>query len=141
MEVKAVREPTDLERMIVLAEAGRATTLDVLELFAVSPVIVPSGTQVTDNLAQLQPVLFDVGGASMLAVFTHADQIVEFGDLAAFALNLTAADLADNLPAQVEPEGVDEEVIEGDLASLTTPTWGWCAWAPSKALWSPICLD
>ena len=98
MEVRAVREPTDLERMIVLAEAGRASTLEVLELFAASPVIVPSGTQVTDNLAQLQPVLFDVGGASMLAVFTHADQIVEFGDLAAFALTIDGRSLLVSIP-------------------------------------------
>lgn len=98
MEVQAVREPTELERMIVLAEAGRATTLDVLELFAVSAVIVPSGTQVTDNLAQLQPVLFEVGGASMLAAFTHADQIAEFGDLAAFALTIDGRSLLVSIP-------------------------------------------
>ncbi|MES2094144.1 MAG: SseB family protein [Actinomycetota bacterium] len=98
MEAQAVRDPTELERMIVLAEAGRATTLDVLELFAVSPVIVPSGTQVTDNLAQLQPVLFEVKGASMLAVFTHADQVAEFGDLAAFALTIDGNALLVSIP-------------------------------------------
>ena len=84
--------------MIVLAEAGRATTLDVLELFAVSPVIVPSGTQVTDNLSQLQPVLFDVKGSSMLAVFTHADQIADFGDLAEFALTIDGRSLLISIP-------------------------------------------
>lgn len=98
MEDNSVRDPTELERMIVLAEAGRATTLDVLELFAVSPVIVPSGTQVTDNLAQLQPVLFEVKGASMLAVFTHADQIAEFGDLAAFTLTIDGRSLLVSIP-------------------------------------------
>ena len=98
MKARAVRDPTELERMIVLAEAGRATTLDVLELFAVSQVIVPSGTQVTDNLAQLQPVLFEVNGASMLAVFTHADQIAEFGDLAAFSLAIDGRSLLVSIP-------------------------------------------
>ncbi|MHC5797240.1 SseB family protein [Lacisediminihabitans sp. FW035] len=98
MEAHAVRDPTELERMIVLAEAGRATMLDVLELFAVSPVIVPSGTQVTDNLSQLQPVLFDVKGSSMLAVFTHADQIADFGDLAAFALTIDGRSLLVSIP-------------------------------------------
>lgn len=98
MQVHAVRDPTELERMIVLAEAGRATTLDVLELFAVSQVIVPSGMQVTDNLAQLQPVLFDVRGASMLAVFTHVDQIAEFSDLAAFALTIDGRSLLVSIP-------------------------------------------
>jgi len=98
MQVHAVRDPTELERMIVLAEAGRATMLDVLELFAVSQVIVPSGTQVTDNLAQLQPVLFDVRGASMLAVFTHVDQIAEFSKLAAFALTIDGRSLLVSIP-------------------------------------------
>jgi hypothetical protein len=98
MEAHTVRDPTELERMIVLAEAGRATTLDVLELFAVSQVIVPSGTQVTDNLAQLQPVLFEVKGASMLAVFTHLDQIAEFGDLAAFDLTIDGRSLLVSIP-------------------------------------------
>ena len=98
MQVHAVRDPTELERMIVLAEAGRATMLDVLELFAVSQVIVPSGTQVTDNLAQLQPVLFDVRGASMLAVFTHVDQIAEFSDLAAFAVTIDGRSLLVSIP-------------------------------------------
>ena len=98
MDARAVRDPTELERMIVLAEAGRATMFDVLELFAVSPVIVPSGTPVTDNLAQLQPVLFEVKGASMLAVFTHEDQIAEFGDLAAFALTIDGRSLLVSIP-------------------------------------------
>ncbi len=98
MTANAVRDPTELERMIVLAEAGRATTLDVLDLFAVSRVIVPSGTPVTDNLAQLQPVLFEVKGASMLAVFTHADQVAEFGALAAFALTIDGRSLLISIP-------------------------------------------
>ena len=98
MEVSAVREPTDLERIIVLAEAGRATMLEVLDRFARSQIIVPSGTQVTDNLAQLQPVLFEARGASMIAVFTHSDQIAEFGDLAAFALTIDGRSLLVSIP-------------------------------------------
>lgn len=98
MQADAVRAPTELERMIVLAGAGRATTLDVLDLFAVSQVIVPSATQVADNLDQLQPVLFEVEEASMLAVFTHADQIAEFGNLAAYTLTIDGRSLLTSIP-------------------------------------------
>jgi hypothetical protein len=84
--------------MIVLADAGRATSLDVLDAFAVSQVVVPSGTRVTNNLDQLQPVLFDVDGAAMLAVFTHADQIAEFGRLAAFFLTIVGRALLISIP-------------------------------------------
>lgn len=98
MQADAVRAPTELERMIVLAGAGRVTTLDVLDLFAVSQVIVPSATQVADNLDQLQPVLFEVEEASMLAVFTHADQIAEFGNLAAYTLTIDGRSLLISIP-------------------------------------------
>lgn len=98
MQADAVRAPTELERMIVLAGAGRATTLDVLDLFAVSQVIVPSATQVADNLDQLQPVLFEVEEASMIAVFTHADQIAEFGNLAAYTLTIDGRSLLISIP-------------------------------------------
>jgi len=84
--------------MIVLAGAGRVTTLDVLDLFAVSQVIVPSATQVADNLDQLQPVLFEVEEASMIAVFTHADQIAEFGNLAAYTLTIDGRSLLISIP-------------------------------------------
>lgn len=98
MDPNAVREPTELERMIVLADSGRATTLDVLDAFVASQVVVPSGTQVTDNLDQLQPVLFDVHGAAMLAVFTHADQVAEFGELAGFSLTIVGRALLISIP-------------------------------------------
>jgi hypothetical protein len=98
MNAEAVRPPTELERMIVLADAGRASMLDVLDVFAATQVVVPSGTQITDNLDQLQPVLFDVGGASMLAVFTHLDQIAEFGELARFALSIQGRSLLVSIP-------------------------------------------
>jgi hypothetical protein len=83
-----VRGATELERMIVLAQADRATGEAVLRVFADSPVVIPSGTPVSTNLSQLQPLLFDNHGASMLAAFTHADQIGDFADLAAFSLTI-----------------------------------------------------
>ncbi|QNE47576.1 SseB family protein [Glaciihabitans sp. INWT7] len=93
-----VRDPTELERTIVLAQSGRATTAEVLESLAVSPVIVPSATEIVDNLDQLQPVLFDIGGVSMLAVFTHDDQIAEFGRLAAFGVSIVGRSLLASIP-------------------------------------------
>ncbi|TXN31181.1 SseB family protein [Lacisediminihabitans profunda] len=84
-----VREATELERMIVLAQADRATGEAVLRVFADSRVVIPSGTPVSTNLGQLQPLLFDNNGASMLAAFTHADQIGDFAELAAFSLTIT----------------------------------------------------
>lgn len=83
-----VREATELERMIVLAQADRATGEAVLRVFADSRVVIPSGTPVSNNLSQLQPLLFDNNGVSMLAAFTHADQIGDFAELAAFSLTI-----------------------------------------------------
>lgn len=93
-----MRDPTELERTIVLAQSGRATTVDVLESLAVGQVIVPSATELVDNLDQLQPVLFDIDGVSMLAVFTHADQIAEFGQLAGFGVSIVGRSLLASIP-------------------------------------------
>lgn len=93
-----LRAPTELERTIVLAQEGRASTLEVLELFAGAQVVVPSGTPVTDNLSQLQPLLFDNDGVMMLAVFTHLDQIADFGTLASFALSVLGRSLLVSMP-------------------------------------------
>jgi len=93
-----VRDPTELERTIVLAQSGRATTVDVLESLAVGQVVVPSATELVDNLDQLQPVLFDIDGVSMLAVFTHADQIAEFGQLAGFGVSIVGRSLLASIP-------------------------------------------
>ena len=93
-----MRDPTELERTIVLAQSGRATTVDVLESLAVGQVVVPSATELVDNLDQLQPVLFDIDGVSMLAVFTHADQIAEFGQLAGFGVSIVGRSLLASIP-------------------------------------------
>jgi hypothetical protein len=93
-----LRAPTELERMIVLAQEGRASTFDVLTTFAATQVVVPSGTRVTDNLSQLQPLLFDNDGIMMLAVFTHLDQIADFGELASFALSVLGRSLLVSMP-------------------------------------------
>ena len=93
-----MRDPTELERTIVLAQSGRATTVDVLESLAVGQVIVPSGTELVDNLDQLQPVLFDIDGVSMLAAFTHADQIAEFAQLAGFGVSIVGRSLLASIP-------------------------------------------
>ncbi|MET4780897.1 SseB family protein [Glaciihabitans sp. UYNi722] len=94
-----LRAPTKLERTIVLAQEGRASTLEVLEIFAGAQVVVPSGTPVTDNLSQLQPQLFDNDGVMMLAVFTHLDQIADFGTLASFALSVLGRSLLVSMPS------------------------------------------
>lgn len=92
------RAPTDLERMIVLADAGRASMLEVLQVFVRSQIVVPSATEVSSNLDQLLPVLFDVDGCSMLAVFSHVDQIAEFERLASFALTISGHSLLASIP-------------------------------------------
>lgn len=93
-----VRDPTDLERAIVLAQSGRATQADVLESLAISAVIVPSATAVVDNLDQLQPVLFDVDGVLMLAVFTHDDQIADFRRIDSFGVSIVGRLLLGSIP-------------------------------------------
>jgi hypothetical protein len=69
-DADAVRDATELERMIVLAQADRVTGEAVLRVFADSTVVIPSGTPVSHNLGQLQPLLFDNDGSSMLAAFS-----------------------------------------------------------------------
>lgn len=92
------RAPTELERMIVLAQDGRVSTLQVLTAFAESQVAVPSGTAVTSNLNQLQPLLFNNDGTMMLAAFTHLDQIADFDELAPFALTVLGRSLLVAMP-------------------------------------------
>ena len=96
--MEAVREPTELERMIVLAQADRVTGEAVLRVFADSRVVIPSGTPVSHNLSQLQPLLFDNNGTSMLAAFTHLDQIGDFAELAAFSLTIMGRLLLVSMP-------------------------------------------
>lgn len=93
-----LRAPTELERMIVLAQEGRASTIEVLASFAETQVVVPSGTAVTSNLNQLQPLLFDNDGTMMLASFTHLDQIADFDELAPFALTVLGRSLLVSMP-------------------------------------------
>jgi hypothetical protein len=97
-DADAVRDATELERMIVLAQADRVTGEAVLRVFADSTVVIPSGTPVSHNLGQLQPLLFDNDGSSMLAAFTHVDQIGDFAELAAFSLTIVGRLLLVSMP-------------------------------------------
>lgn len=97
----ADREATALESAIQQGQAGEGDMNDVIGHFVNALVVVPTATEVTDDLNELQPVLFDREGTPMLAVFTHIDRIPEqVAEVASYAVQLPAAELVQAIPAE-----------------------------------------
>jgi hypothetical protein len=95
------REPTALEAAILTGQAGESDMNDVIAQFVNALVVVPTATEVTDDMNELQPVLFDREGTPMLAVFTHIDRIPEqVAEVAKFAVQLPAAELVQAVPGE-----------------------------------------
>ncbi|MGA1812139.1 SseB family protein [Frondihabitans sp. 4ASC-45] len=114
------RESTPLEAAIANGQAGQGDMNDVIAQFVNALIVVPTATEVTDDLNELQPVLFDREGMPMLAVFTHIDRIPpQVADVASYAVQLPAAELVQAIPAETglvvnpgNPEGF-EMLAEG----------------------------
>ncbi|GAA4267012.1 SseB family protein [Frondihabitans peucedani] len=97
----ADREPTALETAILQGQAGQGDMNDVIGHFVNALVVVPTATEVTDDLNELQPVLFDREGTPMLAVFSHIDRIPEqVAEVASYAVQMPAAELVQAIPAE-----------------------------------------
>jgi hypothetical protein len=95
------RELTPLEAAIANGQAGRGDMNDVIAQFVNALIVVPTATEVTDDLNELQPVLFDREGMPMLAVFTHIDRVPEqVAEVASFAVQMPAAELVQAIPAE-----------------------------------------
>jgi hypothetical protein len=95
------REPTDLETAILRGQSGEGDMNDVIAQFVNALVVVPTATEVTDDMNELQPVLFDREGTPMLAVFSHIDRVPEqVAEVAAYAVQLPAAELVQAVPAE-----------------------------------------
>lgn len=109
------REPTELEAAIRRGQAGEGDMNDVIAQFVNALIVVPTATEVTEDLNELQPVLFDRDGTPMLAVFSHIDLIPEqVAEVAGFAVQLPAAELVQAVPAETgivvnpgNPEGFE----------------------------------
>lgn len=95
------RESTPLEAAIASGQAGQGDMNDVIAQFVNALIVVPTATEVTDDLNELQPVLFDREGMPMLAVFTHIDRIPQqVAEVASYAVQLPAAELVQAIPAE-----------------------------------------
>lgn len=95
------RESTELETAIAMGQAGKGDMNDVIGHFVNSLLIVPTATEVTDDLNELQPVLFDREGTPMLAVFSHVDRIPQqVTEVASYAVQMPAAELVQAIPAE-----------------------------------------
>ncbi|BDZ49808.1 hypothetical protein GCM10025867_20490 [Frondihabitans sucicola] len=93
------REQTPLESAIANGQAGQGDMNDVIAQFVNALIVVPTATEVTDDLNELQPVLFDREGTPMLAVFSHVDRIPEqVADVASYAVQMPAAELVQAIP-------------------------------------------
>jgi hypothetical protein len=95
------REVTPLEAAIAKGQAGEGDMNDVIAQFVNALVVVPTATEVTDDLNELQPVLFDREGTPMLAVFSHVDRIPEqVAEVASYAVQMPAAELVQAIPTE-----------------------------------------
>ena len=118
------RDKTTLEQAISEGQAGQGDMNAVLAEFVNSQVVVPSATEVTSDLNDLQPVLFDRDGTAMLAAFTHEDRVGEqVRGVAPHTAVLHAAELVQAIPAQTglvlnpgTPEGF--EMLPEGVAQL-----------------------
>ncbi|RKR74915.1 SseB family protein [Frondihabitans australicus] len=95
------REPTALEAAIRQGQAGASDMQEVISQFVNSTIVVPTATEVKDDMNELQPVLFDREGTQMLAVFTHIDRVPQqVAEVAGYAVELPAAEFVQAIPAE-----------------------------------------
>jgi hypothetical protein len=95
------RERTPLELAISEGQAGRGDMNDVIAQFVNALIVVPTATEVKDDLNDLQPVLFDREGTPMLASFSHVDMIpAEVIEVAQYAVQMPAAELVQAIPPE-----------------------------------------
>jgi hypothetical protein len=95
------RESTPLELAIAQGQAGQADMNDVIGQFVNALIIVPTATEVTEDMNDLQPVLFDREGTPMLAAFTHLDRVPEqVIEVAKYAVEIPAAELVQAMPTE-----------------------------------------
>jgi hypothetical protein len=95
------REPTALEAAIRQGQAGGADMQEVISQFVNAIIVVPTATEVTEDMNELQPVLFDREGIQMLAVFTHIDRVPEqVAQVANYAVELPAAEFVQAIPTE-----------------------------------------
>lgn len=66
---------TPLEHAIADARAGKLPVVDLLRVFANSPVFVPTATEVLADGSGFQPLTVEKNGAPMVACFTGFDRM------------------------------------------------------------------
>lgn len=92
------RPKTVFEKAIEAASAKKITQEALVWTLAASVLYVPSGVDVGNDLSNLQPLLFDFEGASMLAVFTASDLVGDLADQAAYLVAIPGSEIVDILP-------------------------------------------
>lgn len=93
------RELSPLEQAIRAGQTGEGDMNEVIGQFVNALVVVPTATEVNEDLNEMQPVLFDRDGTPMLAAFTNVDRIANaVVEVAQFAIQIPAAELVQAIP-------------------------------------------
>jgi len=93
---------TDLiDRAIVRTRGGELSMQSLLWVFASRVVLVASTTEVGDDLAGFQPVLFERDGEQLLSVFTNTDRADALGDVVPYLVSIAGEDLVRRMPEGV----------------------------------------
>lgn len=93
------RELSPLEQAIQKGREGEGDMNEVIGQFVNALVVVPTATEVTDDLNELQPVLLGDEAKHLLAVFTHIDMVPEeIAQVANYAVQMPAAELVQAIP-------------------------------------------
>ncbi|GAA4670860.1 SseB family protein [Frondihabitans cladoniiphilus] len=149
------RELSPLEQAIRDGQAGTGEMNEVIGQLVNALVVVPTATEVNQDLNEMQPVLFDRNGTPMLAAFTNVDRIANaVVEVAQYAVQLPAAELIQAIPAEtglvinpgntegfeILPEGVVQLIndVRGMLAALEEQQQAEQPTTPSKVSPSQI---
>ena len=85
------------EDVIAQARAGKKTKEELIGSFLAAEVVLPSGAP-AEGSDEIVPLLFEVEGATMLAVFTDPRRIGEFADIAPYLITMSGRDIMVRLP-------------------------------------------
>lgn len=88
-----------IERAIGEAKAGTIGIDAMLDTLLDSALVVPSGSEIGADGTGFQPVLFDRDGTPMVAVFTTPERIGEIGEIAKYALSISAREFVRRVPS------------------------------------------
>lgn len=108
-----------IDRAIMRTRNGELGMQTLLWVFASRVVLVASGTETSPDLADLQPLLFDRQGESLLGVFTTTTATDASGLEAPYLVAIAGEDLIRRMP-----DGVGIVVNPGSVNGFEVPARG-----------------